>query len=53
MHLPLIQIRYYSISSSLERTKNEVHLTVTLAEHRTKGKIISQLSMTVACFVLC
>jgi hypothetical protein len=37
MHLPIIQARYYSISSSQDQTKNEVHLTVSLADHTTKG----------------
>lgn len=38
LHLPSIQARYYSISSSLDAQQSEVHLTVSLADYHTQGE---------------
>lgn len=36
--LPVLKPRYYSISSSRDRTPTEVHLTVAVLTYRTRGK---------------
>lgn len=36
--LPILKPRYYSISSSRDRTPTEIHLTVAVLTYRTRGK---------------
>jgi len=43
-HLPLLQCRYYSISSSPSAYPNEIHLTVSVVAYRTQGNQYDVLS---------